>query len=68
MAYDEYLADRINKVLKDKNISFEEKQMMGGLCFLVDDKMCVGIIKDELMCRIGPEKYEKALANQGVRK
>ena len=67
MAYDEYLADRINKVLKDKNISFEEKQMMGGLCFLVDDKMCVGIIKDELMCRIGPEKYEKALAKPGCK-
>ena len=66
MAFDEYLADRINKTLKDKNIVFEEKKMMGGLCFLVDDKMCVGIIKDQLMCRINPEIYQESLAKPGV--
>jgi len=67
MAFDEHLADRINKTLKDKNISFEEKKMMGGLCFLVDDKMCVGIIKDELMCRINPDIYQESLAKSGVK-
>ena len=67
MAYDEYLADRINKTLKDKNIFFEEKKMMGGLCFLVDDKMCVGIIKDELMCRINHNIYEDSLTRPGVK-
>ena len=67
MAYDEHLADRINKTLKDKNISFEEKKMMGGLCFLVDDKMCVGIIKNQLMCRIHPDRYNESLSRNGVK-
>ncbi|MGC9342589.1 MAG: TfoX/Sxy family protein [Bacteroidales bacterium] len=54
MAYDEFLADRIRAALKDKQISFDEKKMMGGLCYMVDEKMCVGVIKDNLMARIDP--------------
>lgn len=65
MAYNEHLADRIRNVLHDKKTSFDEKKMMGGLCFMVDDKMCVGVIKDQLMARIGPEKYEEALEKDG---
>ncbi len=42
MAYDEYLADRIRAVLQSRRISFNEMKMMGGLCYMVDDKMCVG--------------------------
>lgn len=41
--------------------------MMGGLCFMVDDKMCVGIVKDELMARIGPDAYETALQKDGCK-
>ena len=40
--------------------------MMGGLCFMVDDKMCVGIVKDELMSRIDPGIYDEALSKNGV--
>lgn len=65
MAYNEFLADRIRSVLKDKHVSFLEKKMMGGLCFLVDDKMCVGIVKDNMMARIGPDIYEDALTKEG---
>ena len=53
MAYDEYLHERIESVLNAKNIPFEAKKMMGGLCFMVDDKMCLGIVKNELMARVG---------------
>ena len=67
MAYNEYLADRIRNVLNERKASYEEKKMMGGLCFMVDDKMCVGIVKDELMARIGPEKYETALQKNGCK-
>lgn len=66
MAYDELLADRISQVLKDKNIAAKEKKMMGGLTFMVDDKMCVGIVKNNLMARIGPDNYEAALQKKGV--
>ncbi|MBI1308004.1 MAG: RNA methyltransferase [Bacteroidetes bacterium] len=65
MAYNEYLADRVRQNLKEKHVAFEEKKMMGGLCILVDDKMCVGIMKDELMARIDPEIYEASLHETG---
>jgi hypothetical protein len=67
MAYNEFLADRIRQVLIEKNIAFIEKAMMGGLTFMVKDKMCVGIIKDDLMARIDPGIYEKSLAKKGCR-
>ena len=39
--------------------------MMGGLCFLVDSKMCVGVEKKRLMARIDPEVYDVALRQKG---
>jgi len=66
MAYSEQLANRIRESLqKLKNV--EEKQMMGGLTFMVKGKMCVGIIKDELMCRIDPSLHESAIEKTGCR-
>ena len=38
---------------------------MGGLVFMVDDKMCVGIVKDDLMARINPDEYESSLEKEG---
>ena len=67
MAYDKHLADRIGAVLKRKHLRFEEKSMMGGLCFMINSKMCMGISKEKLMARIDPREYEKALAKKGCR-
>lgn len=66
MAYNEKLAERIRAVLSS-NKKVEEKKMMGGLTFMVNDKMCVGILKDELMVRIDPEMQESALKRKGSR-
>jgi len=66
MAYDEKLADRIRERLADLPVT-EEKEMMGGLTFMVNDKMCVGIIKDEMMCRIDPEFHDTAVEMSGCR-
>lgn len=66
MAYNEKLADRIRERLADLPI-VSEKEMMGGLTFMVDDKMCVGIIKDEMMCRIDPDFHETAIEKTGCR-
>jgi TfoX/Sxy family transcriptional regulator of competence genes len=66
MAYDQKLADRIRERLADLPI-IEEKEMMGGLTFMVDHKMCVGIIKDELMCRIDPDFHNEAVEMRGCR-
>lgn len=66
MAYDEKLADRIRERLVDLPV-IEEKEMMGGLTFMVNHKMCVGIIKDEMMCRIDPEMHDKVVEMTGCR-
>lgn len=65
MAYDEHLADRIRTSLKSKQVQYEEKKMMGGLCFMVDDKMCMGVVKNDMMARISPDIYEQSLSEQG---
>jgi TfoX/Sxy family transcriptional regulator of competence genes len=66
MAYDEKLARKIREKLSGlKNL--EEKEMMGGLAFMFNKKMCVGIIKDEMMCRIDPDLYEESLEKRGCR-
>lgn len=67
MAYDEYLADRLRQVFREKRVNYHEKKMMGGLCMMVDDKMCIGIIKNELMARVGQEAYSIALTKEGAR-
>ena len=67
MAYNEYLAERIQRVLNEHKILFIEKKMMGGLTFMVDDKMCVGVVKENLMARIDPEIYEAALTKKECR-
>lgn len=65
MAYNEELADRVRIALSKKKTLFDQRKMMGGLCILVDGKMCVGIIKDSLMARIDPEIYAEALVKKG---
>lgn len=64
MAYNQTLANRIREQIQDLD-GVEEKEMMGGLSFLLNGKMCVGIIKDEMMCRIDPELYEESLEKTG---
>jgi TfoX/Sxy family transcriptional regulator of competence genes len=66
MAYDEKLAGRVRELLSSKR-NVAEKKMMGGLTFMVNNKMCVGILNDELMARIDPEIYESALKRKGSR-
>jgi len=67
MAYDIHLAERINSSLTRKKISFEEKKMFGGVAFMVDEKMCLGVYKESMMVRIGAEQHEKALTKKGCR-
>ncbi len=66
MAYDEGLAERIRGVLQDEP-NVVEKKMFGGVCFMVGRKMSVGIVKDDLMVRVGPEKNDEALAQPHAR-
>ena len=65
MPYDEYLAERMRKAFRDLHVNFDEKKMMGGICYLVNDKMCAGIIKNKMMARIDPEVHAEALNRKG---
>ena len=67
MAYDELLEQRLRRFFAARRIKHEAKKMMGGLCFMVNGKMCVGVEKDRLMARIGPEAYDDALKRKGCR-
>ncbi|NVO19047.1 MAG: TfoX/Sxy family protein [Bacteroidetes bacterium] len=67
MAYNEYLADRVKYLLSHKTRNFSEKKMMGGLAIMVEDKMCLGVIKNDLMARIDPENQDEAKKRQGCR-
>ena len=66
MAFNETLSNRIREELADVP-RVEEKLMFGGICFMVNEKMCIGVAEDEMMCRIGPDAYEEALEKNGVR-
>lgn len=66
MAYNEKLNNRLREALAHLP-DVEEKYMFGGVCYMVNGKMCVGIANDELMCRIGPAGYEAALEEKGCR-
>jgi TfoX/Sxy family transcriptional regulator of competence genes len=65
MAFNEKLNDRLREALAGVPKKIEEKYMFGGVCYMVNGKMCIGIVKDELMCRIGPGAYEAALEKPG---
>lgn len=72
MAYSDNQADRIRQRLKSVNVT-EEKKMMGGLIFMVNDKMCVGLDidkstgNDRLMVRVGKANHDQLVFKKGSR-
>lgn len=66
MAYNSQLAERVANELNRKQIPFLEKKMFGGTCFMVDDKMCIGVVKDNLMVRANPNDTETLLQKDGA--
>jgi TfoX/Sxy family transcriptional regulator of competence genes len=66
MAFDETLAGRIRDALARKS-GVEEKKMFGGVGFLLNGNMLVGVWKDSLIVRLGPDEYEDALLEPHVR-
>jgi len=64
--FDEALAVRIREVLRDRT-DVTERKMFGGLAFLVRGHMCCGIVGNDLMARVGPDDFERALAEPHAR-
>lgn len=64
MAYDEDLAERVRSVMTER---FDERKMFGGLAFMIGGNMACGVVRDELMVRVGPDDYPQALARPHAR-
>ena len=73
MAFSEYQKERIKKILESKTKSLVGRKFMGGYCFFVDDKMCMGLDidkstgQDRLMARIGEDAMAEAIKKKGCR-
>jgi TfoX/Sxy family transcriptional regulator of competence genes len=65
MSYNEKLADRVREIIALTHDKVEEKKMFGGLCFMVNDKMCLGVEKERMMVRLDPAVYEEVLEKDG---
>lgn len=66
MAYDEGLAQRIREKVDDRR-GVTEKKMFGGIGFMLHGNMACGVIGEDLVVRVGPEAYEKALRQAHAR-
>lgn len=66
MAYNERLAERVRTLLAGR-AGIAERKMFGGLAFLLNGKMCVGVLNDDLVVRSGPERYAEALSRPNAR-
>lgn len=65
MAYNEKLANQARELIALTHKNVEEKKMFGGLCFMVNDKMCIGVEKERLMVRLDPAVYEDVMEKEG---
>ena len=67
MAYNEKLANNVRELISLTQKNVEEKAMFGGLCFMVNDKMCLGVEKERLMVRLDPELYDIVMEKEGCK-
>jgi hypothetical protein len=67
MPFDEDLARRLREQLAGRT-GVTERPMFGGKAFFVDGQMCVGVIRDKLVARVGPERFPEAMARPGARR
>jgi len=65
MAYDEGLAQRVREILSE-SLGYEEKKIFGGIGFLLQENMACGVIRDDLIVRVGAENYSEALLQPDV--
>jgi TfoX/Sxy family transcriptional regulator of competence genes len=66
MPYDNTLAIRVREYLSELDeLEVKEKKMFGGLAFMVNGKMCINVVDDQLMCRFDPERTEELSKRNG---
>jgi TfoX/Sxy family transcriptional regulator of competence genes len=62
MTYDEGLAHRVRRAMREMP-GYEEKRMFGGVGFMLHGNMAVGVQGEDLIVRVGADRYEEALAD-----
>ncbi len=67
MPFDESLANRTREIIFRTHNKVEEKRMFGGLCFMVNNKMLVGVEQERLMVRFDPALTEEIMEKEGCR-
>ncbi len=63
---EELLFERMRNILLVREVFWQEKKMMGGVTFMVDDKMCFGTFKKGLLCRVNPKERDALLNMDGA--
>jgi TfoX/Sxy family transcriptional regulator of competence genes len=67
VAFDDVLADRLRDQLSGRGVAFTEKRMFGGLSFLVGGHMALGVLRDDVVVRVGKAGHANAMAQPGAR-
>jgi TfoX/Sxy family transcriptional regulator of competence genes len=67
MAYNEKLPIEQERSFLLHIKTLKRKKMFGGLCFMVNNKMCVGVEQERLMVRIDPAKYDEVMEKEGCK-
>ena len=67
MPYNEKLANMTRELIAQTQNNVEEKAMFGGLCFMVNEKMALGVEKDRLMVRLNPVLYDEVMEKEGCK-
>jgi TfoX/Sxy family transcriptional regulator of competence genes len=66
MVYDEALAERVRNALLTVP-QVDEKKMFGGITFMVSGQMCCGVLKNDLIVKVGAEGWDEIIAQPHVR-
>ena len=61
-----WFLDNIRQFLSKKKIAWEEKKMFGGICFMIDNKMCFGTTKGQFLVRVSPDEFDSLLENSNA--
>jgi TfoX/Sxy family transcriptional regulator of competence genes len=66
MPYDEILAERVRTLVQHRD-GYSERKMFGGLCFMLHGNMFAGVVRDDLMLRVGKNAFDEALTRPGAK-
>lgn len=67
MAYDEELETRVRNILEREGVEYELKYMFGGVAFMIRGHMSVGVLKEDLLVKVGKGAHDAAMEEPHTR-